>query len=393
MAKKRENLTQKQIDRCQPKDKEYELRDHIVTQLFYRVRPNNARCWLVKYTDPNTGKRRQKHVLDVPTNRLEDARKAAEKFFRDLAEGRDPANARVNLARKALTLEEALELYIPLTHRLRTGKEVITDIRSILSWNEIGKRPINSITRQDLTAYIDQQIENGRTARTINKKVTLLYAMMNRLYREDIISRTDVSLPTKPEKLPEIDSDKSRSYFDPDERKRLIETAKTMPPAWLYPAIVISLNTGLRPRTLFQLKWSDIDWNNRNIKLRAAIMKTKDEWIIPYNDNVEHMLKDLKPTDDTDGYVITGTDGSPIPVISGRNGWREEFSKLCQQANIKGKTWYHMRHDFASQLVMAGIDLYTVKDLMCHRNITTTQIYAHLAPDLKRKAVSVLDTL
>ena len=60
---------------------------------------------------------------------------------------------------------------------------------------------------------------------------------------------------------------------------------------------------------------------------------------------------------------------------------------------IKGKTWYHMCHDFASQLVMAGVDLYTVKDLMCHKNITTTQIYAHLAPDLKRAAVARLDSI
>ncbi len=56
-------------------------------------------------------------------------------------------------------------------------------------------------------------------------------------------------------------------------------------------------------------------------------------------------------------------------------------------------TWYNMRHDFASQLVMKGVSLYTVKDLMCHKNITTTQVYAHLSPDLKADAVALLDTL
>ena len=52
-----------------------------------------------------------------------------------------------------------------------------------------------------------------------------------------------------------------------------------------------------------------------------------------------------------------------------------------------------MRHDFASQLVMLGVPLITVRDLMCHKDIRTTQIYAHLAPDLKTAAVKQLARL
>ena len=393
MARTREKLTQRDINKCQPREKEYELRDHIVTQLFYRVRPNNARCWIVKYTDPITGKTRQKHTLSVPTNLLEDARKAAEKFFRDLAEGRDPANARANLARKSLTLYEAVELYAPLISRLRTASEIIIEIKSICRWNDIGKRPINNITRADLTAYINHLIAQGRTGRTINKKMMLLYAMMNKLYREEIISRNDVSLPTRPQKLPETDSNKDRSYFEPDERRRLIETAKTMPPAWLYPAIVLTLNTGIRPGTLFRLRWSDIDFRSRTIRLRAEIMKTGDEWIVPYNNNVATILQSLDKPQNGDDVILKHSDGTLIETKTGNDDWSAPFARLCARANIEGKTWYNMRHDFASQLVMRGVDLYTVKDLMCHRNITTTQAYAHLAPDLKSRAVSVLDNL
>lgn len=393
MAKERKNLTQRDIDRCQPRDREYELRDNKVPYLYYRVRPNNTRKWVVKYTDPSTGKTWQKHTLDVPTNLLEDARKAAERFFRDLAEGRDPANARANLACRALTLIEAVELYKPLVSRLRTGAEIITDLKSICRWHDIGTRPINDITRADLTAYINHLIEQGRTGRTINKKMTLLYAMMNKLYREEIISRNDVSLPTRPQKLPETDSNKDRSYFEPDERRRLIETAKTMTPAWLYPAIVLTLNTGIRPGTLFRLRWSDIDFRSRTIRLRAEIMKTGDEWIVPYNNHVATVLQSLDRPQYGDDVILKHSDGTLIETKTGYDDWSAPFARLCERANIVGKTWYNMRHDFASQLVMAGVDLYTVKDLMCHRNVTTTQIYAHLAPDLKSRAVSVLDKI
>ncbi|EWH00591.1 integrase [Halomonas sp. BC04] len=49
---------------------------------------------------------------------------------------------------------------------------------------------------------------------------------------------------------------------------------------------------------------------------------------------------------------------------------------------------YSLRHNFASQLVMAGVDLLTVSKLMAHADIQTTiKYYAHLRPDHSRDAV------
>lgn len=52
-----------------------------------------------------------------------------------------------------------------------------------------------------------------------------------------------------------------------------------------------------------------------------------------------------------------------------------------------------MRHTFASDLIMEGVDLMTVKELLGHKTIEMTLRYAHLAPDHKMRAVSILDQI
>ncbi|MCX5718902.1 MAG: tyrosine-type recombinase/integrase, partial [Nitrospirae bacterium] len=60
-------------------------------------------------------------------------------------------------------------------------------------------------------------------------------------------------------------------------------------------------------------------------------------------------------------------------------------------AKVRDFHFHDLRHTFASHLVMAGVDLTTVKELLGHRDIKMTLRYAHLAPAHKAKALDILD--
>lgn len=411
MPKTSEYLTAMWIDRVRPiNDKEQKRRDKEIPSLYLRVRKKSeggSKSWVLIYTDPETRRRKNYVLEDIPPNskcwNLAKT-KAREALHLIQTEGRTPRKLAAErqeticrleeeAKRKALKIKDLIPLYEPFISHLKRPDEIIRELNNI-SKTSLGEKPVSQLTVKDLNEFMIKASEHGNTKRTINKKITLLYGMVNKLYKKQIVSKDDVKLPPKPEKQAETDSSHDRRYFQPEERRALIEAAKETDSPWLYPAIIVSLNTGVRPQSLFSLIWRDIDWNSSTLLLRAEHMKTKDTWTIPLNQNAVDVLKKRKE------YLIKNGHYSDDGLIFStrryfcirRHDWNDAFRKLVRQAGLAPKiTWYNMRHDFASRLVMAGVSLYTVKELMCHKNITTTQVYAHLAPDLKTAAVKLLE--
>jgi site-specific recombinase XerD len=71
---------------------------------------------------------------------------------------------------------------------------------------------------------------------------------------------------------------------------------------------------------------------------------------------------------------------------------KRSFKTALRKAKISDFRFHDLRHCFASHLVMAGIDITTVRELLGHKTLTMTLRYAHLAPSHKVNAVNVLDS-
>lgn len=162
------------------------------------------------------------------------------------------------------------------------------------------------------------------------------------------------------------------------------------------PFIKLMYFTGFRPGDLFGLRWEHVNLTFGTI--RKTIEKTAHHRPEPMTFPLSAAVVDVLNTwNQQQGTPKTGL-VFPSPRTGkrlDRTAMQKPWAAVRKLAGLPGDMLlYSLRHNFASQLVMAGIDLLTVSKLMAHSDIQTTiQFYAHLRPDHSRDAVEVFSRL
>jgi integrase len=176
--------------------------------------------------------------------------------------------------------------------------------------------------------------------------------------------------------------------FFSDEELELIW--KELDEYWIDPLKFI-VHTGLRKGELINLKWNNVSLtgNNPSITIVSSDSwktKTGESRVVPLNSTSLIIIKKQKGRNSE--YVFTQKNGSKIHPDKPYHKLKTALSNL----DLKGDV-HKLRHTFASKLVMKGENIYTVSKLLGHKDIQTTQIYAHLAPDYLKSAVDKLDEI
>jgi len=180
-------------------------------------------------------------------------------------------------------------------------------------------------------------------------------------------------------------------FWTEDDRDRFLKRAYELHPEFA-DLVAVAVFTGLRMGELQALTKADLDFGNNLIQVGATFNKplgkrlerTKNGEIgfVPMNSDVLRVLssrKLMKPC-------------QPIFRAGMFSNARRELQSLCDKAKVPMITFHDLRHSFASQLAMAGVDLMRIQKLMRHKSITMTQRYAHLHPDSLQGATEIIGT-
>lgn len=143
--------------------------------------------------------------------------------------------------------------------------------------------------------------------------------------------------------------------------------------------------TGIRRQELLNLDLEDVDFENNLLTVRQG--KGKKDRGIPINQRLEEVLLEyLRHRPQVEYHaLIVGRYKGRLSFTSVNN----TFHRNLARAGITkpGLTIHKLRHTFATLLLHNNVDLVTVQQLLGHRDLTTTQIYAHTSMDSLRKAV------
>lgn len=164
--------------------------------------------------------------------------------------------------------------------------------------------------------------------------------------------------------------------------------------------VVFAFYTGMRLDEIVNLRWENVDLQNRVITVGDEQFTTKgrNQRFIPMSEEaltsilsqrVRKNIIPLKPLEHKWDFVFCKENGDKFTG----NHFSRRFKKACRAAGLDDSIHFHsLRHSFASNLVQKGVSLYSVKELLGHASISTTEIYSHLNMDSLREAIKKLDT-
>lgn len=260
----------------------------------------------------------------------------------------------------------------------------LNDVQQFENWLELNCRAeagkcLEQAKRDDVQAYIVERMTKGLSARSAQRKISVLRAFYRLLLDEELISESPmrgVPLPKAQQTLP-----KCLSLEEIDKVIRYVATPKDehgRASPVRDKAIVLTLfASGLRASELINLKLADVDLENGFIKVWNG--KGGKDGIVPLSPPaIEALLtyiRDVRPKHDPEQqcpFVFLSHYG-PIS----RQGLYYRLRDIGRQALGRDVSPHQFRHACATALLKGGADIRDVQAVLRHCDINTTQIYIH----------------
>lgn len=143
-------------------------------------------------------------------------------------------------------------------------------------------------------------------------------------------------------------------------------------------AVRVALGTGMRRGEIVALRWNDLNWSRRIIQIRTS--KTGKPRTVPINRQVESALADQRQLTNGSDRVF-GICAERITAA---------FRKAARTCKLDDLRFHDLRHTAATRMGAAGVDAFTLAELLGHSDIKQTRDYTHALDSEKRRAVEAL---
>jgi len=247
----------------------------------------------------------------------------------------------------------------------------------------------NDVTTRDITRHVCELSKNGIAPASVCRKVSAIRAFYKWAKKEGIVT---IDNPTDDVDLPQIPHKEPKALTDEQVNDMLnaIEGNEFNAPR---DRLIISLMIvcGMRKSELLNITLSDVDTRECSIRIRHG--KGDKERYCIYNDAVREQL--VEYINEVRGHSKYAANSDYL-FVSQRSG-QLSSSQLTNivdsllakiDAKEKGVSVHVLRKTCATGYYKQGVDIYTIKDILGHGNVTTTQRYVKPSLEKQRAAVN-----
>jgi len=260
--------------------------------------------------------------------------------------------------------------------RPNTIRNNFVTLRIFLSYlKEKGRTSLETITREDLSSFIEHEQDRGMQPNTVSTRLRWLYAFVRYLVDREV-AHPDLLKRKLRVKLPEA----LPRAIDPEDVQQFLAVIENPRDRAM---ILVLLRTGMRIGELLATNMSEVNLRDKQIIIMEA-QKTRVGRVAYLSEDAGQALTVwLKKRDPAKERLFYGQGRSRL----GYTAARVRFVKYLEKAGLahKGYSLHCLRHTCATELLNAGMRLECLQQLLGHSSIEMTRRYARLTDNTRRE--------
>lgn len=251
------------------------------------------------------------------------------------------------------------------------------DLLALQRWLAQRDTSLIFATRADLLAFIANRAREGAKPRSTARQLSSFRRFYRFLLREGMIQED----PTLKIEMPKIGRPLPKSLSEPEVESLLAAPDVSDPLGHRDRAMLeVLYATGLRVSELINLRQNQVNMNQGVLRIRG---KGDRERLIPIGEEAQRWVREFMAGPRLE-ILLERQSEFLFPTRRGDRMTRQAFwhiiKRYAKKTDIAGKLSPHtLRHAFATHLLNNGADLRVVQMLLGHSDLSTTQIYTHVA--------------